>query len=179
MARPAAYSAWQKFAHWATLLLILILFGLAWSEDLFPRGPARDRLWWLHVSFGLLLAALLVARLATRLLRGAPSPPTSSRAERLAAAATHGLLYVLPALTILVGMVLAGRRSLPLSFFDLFAFPALAAPADRTAIRLAQNFHEWTAYLVLLLAGGHALVALWHHYVRRDGVMERMLPGRR
>ena len=33
-------------------------------------------------------------------------------------------------------------------------------------------------YGLLTLVGLHVLAALYHHFIRRDGVLQRMLPGR-
>jgi cytochrome b561 len=34
-------------------------------------------------------------------------------------------------------------------------------------------------YLMLTLVGLHVLAGLYHHFIRRDGVLQRMLPGKR
>ena len=69
--RPAAYSTAQKSLHWLIFLLVVGLYGITYGEAFYPRGdPGRDTLWWLHISFGLLLAALVVWRIAARVAGG-------------------------------------------------------------------------------------------------------------
>ncbi|WP_206692536.1 cytochrome b/b6 domain-containing protein [Azospirillum sp. INR13] len=44
--------------------------------------------------------------------------------------------------------------------------------------RSVKEIHELAANLILALAALHMAAALWHHLVRRDGVLGRMLPDR-
>ena len=74
------------------------LFALAEIWDALPRGtPARKLLQSLHVSFGLLFAAVLVARIVWRLTAGRRLPRASGGIWGLAGSSMHVLLYVLMA----------------------------------------------------------------------------------
>lgn len=177
--RPASYSVTQKALHWTIFLLVVGLYGITYGEEFYPRGdPGRDTVWWLHISFGLFLAALVVWRITARLVQGAPDMlPAASRLEHRIAAATHGLLYLLLIVIPLLGIVLTWLRGDALSFFGLFTIPAPIA-ADREAARTVKELHELSANLILIVAGIHAAAALWHHLVRRDDVLRRMLPDK-
>ena len=174
-----AYAPIQKSLHWAIFLLVVGLYGMTYAEDLFPRGdPGRAMLWFLHISFGLLLLGLVVARVAARVALGAPAlPRTTSGLERGLAHLTHFLLYALLFAIPIVGVVLTWMRGDALDFFGLFTIPAPFAP-DRETARSVKEVHEVLATLILFVTGVHAAAALWHHYVRRDDVLRRMLPGR-
>lgn len=176
---PATYSPSQKFLHWSIFLLIAGLYAITYGEAFFPRGdPGRDAIWWLHISFGLLLVGLIVWRLAARVLQGAPAMPAgSSRAEHLLAAAGHGLLYLLLIAIPVLGISLTWLRGDELSFFGLFTIPSPVA-ADRETARSVKELHETAATAILVLAGLHAIAALWHHHIRKDNVLTRMLPAR-
>ncbi|PWC33418.1 cytochrome b [Azospirillum sp. TSO35-2] len=175
---PTSYSPLQKSLHWLIALLVVGVYLITFAEDFYERGtPMRAMVWWLHISFGLLLLALVVGRIVLRLTRGAPALPASMTGRERGAAhlmhlALYGLLLAIP----LIGVVLAWLRGNALSFFDLFIIPAPFA-TDRTLGRSVQEVHELAANLILALAALHAVVALWHHFVRRDGVLARMLPG--
>ena len=41
----------------------------------------------------------------------------------------------------------------------------------------AEKIHQWLAYALFAVAALHAFAALYHHFVRRDSVLVRMLPG--
>jgi len=175
----AAYSPMQKALHWSIFLLVVGLYGVTYGEAFFPRGdPGRDAIWWLHISFGLLLAVLVLWRIAMRLATGAPAlPPGMSPLERRLAAVAHSALYLLLVVLPVLGIALTWLRGDALSFFGLFTLPAPVA-ADRELARTVKELHELAANLILAVAGLHAAAALWHHYVRRDSVLKRMLPGR-
>ena len=174
-----AYSPTQKALHWLLFILVLGLYGLTYAEALFARGdPNRDVVWWLHISFGLLLAGLVVWRVLLRLTRGAPQLPASMTSmERALARVGHFALYALLITLPVLGILLAWSRGDALSFFGLFTIPAPFQP-DRNIARTIQELHNLGANGILILAGIHALAALWHHFIRKDDVLERMLPER-
>lgn len=174
-----AYSPTQKLLHWGIFALVLGLYGITYAEALFPRGdPGRDAVWWLHISFGLLLAALVATRIGFRLANGVPALPAEvTRIERVAASVAHGLLYALLIVIPTLGILLTWFRGDTLGFFGLFAIPAPYAP-DRETAHFVKELHELAANAILVVAGLHAAAGLWHHFVRRDDVMRRMLPGR-
>ncbi|RRH93520.1 cytochrome b [Mesorhizobium tamadayense] len=176
----ATYTSAQKFLHWALFALVILLYALTYGEDLLPRGdPAVDAIWRLHISFGLLLAAFVFWRVVLRGMRGAPRLPAEMPApERAAAKVGHFILYALLIAIPVLGILLAWFRGDALSFFGLFTVPAPFAP-DRATARTIRELHSLCANGILIVAGIHALAALYHHFIRRDGVMARMLPGNR
>ncbi len=176
----SSYSPSQKGLHWLIFLLVIGLYGITFAEDFYPRGtPGRAMVWWLHISFGLLLAGAILARLGLRLTRGVPDLPSSmSTNERRLASLAHLGLYALLIAIPVIGVVLTWLRGDTLTFFSLFTIPAPFAP-DRELGRTIKELHELAANLILALAALHAAAALWHHYIRRDDVLTRMLPSSR
>jgi len=174
-----AYGPLQKTLHWLVFLLVVFLYGITYVEDLFPRGdPGRVWIWWLHISFGLCLAVVLVVRIAARMRLGTPAAVSSiTPLEERLARITHLLMYVLMVTVVILGVVLAIYRGDALSLFGLFTIPSPIAPNRETA-RFIQELHELGATALVLLASFHAVAALWHHFVRRDDVLARMLPGK-
>jgi cytochrome b561 len=160
--------------HWTIALLILAAFGLGLTVDDFPKS-------WdaavvnAHVLLGLGVLGLSVARLAWRL--GHKPPPLlksgSPLVEALARLA-HGLLYLLMLTVPLIGVptLLYRGRGIDLGLFAIG--PVL--PRTPTIFHPLTEIHELSAYALLLLAGGHALAALYHHWVLRDRTLARMMP---
>ncbi|MDX8491649.1 cytochrome b [Mesorhizobium sp. VK22B] len=175
-----AYTSAQKFLHWALFALVLLLYALTYGEDLLPRGdPTVDAIWRLHISFGLLLAALVFWRVVLRGMKGAPRLPAEmSGLERTTAKVGHFILYALLVALPVLGILLTWFRGDALSFFGLFTMPAPFAP-DRATARTIRELHSLCANGILIVAGIHALAALYHHFIRRDTILTRMLPGNR
>jgi len=172
------YAPGQKALHWLIFLLVIGLYGLTYGEDFFPRGdPGRATVWWLHISFGLLLAALVALRVAMRLSLGAPGLPAAmSEMERKLAHVAHLLLYALLVAIPVLGIFLTWFRGDALTFFGLFTIPSPVAP-NKAIAGLIRETHSLCANLILIVVGLHAAAALWHHFIRKDDVLRRMLPG--
>lgn len=173
----ATYTASQKWLHWSLFGLVLFMYALTFGEDIFPRGDARvDVAWRIHISFGILFAVLVALRLALRLGNGAPAlPDGTTPLEGLAAKGGHLLLYALLVAIPVLGVLLTWYRGDALSFFGLFTIPSPVTP-DRAVARSIKGLHSLCANGILIVAGLHALAALWHHYIRHDAVLRRMLP---
>ncbi|MDX8528473.1 cytochrome b [Mesorhizobium sp. MSK_1335] len=174
------YTSSQKFLHWALFALVVLLYGLTFGEEFYPRGdPAVDAIWRLHISLGLLLTALVFWRVVLRGVRGTPGLPAEmSPLERTAAKVGHFALYALLVAIPVLGILLTWFRGDALSFFGLFTVPAPFAP-DRATARTIRELHSLCANGILIVAGLHALAALYHHFIRRDAILTRMMPGNR
>lgn len=166
------------FFHWATVLLVVGLFALAEIWGFLPRGtPIRRLLQWLHISFGLLFAAVFVLRVLWRVSAGRRLPPASTGLVQRAASAVHGAFYVLLAVQIVLGFLFRWAQAEPFTFFGLFSIPTLI-PIDHDQRRFIGDLHNYVAWAIIVLATGHALSALFHHYALRDGVLRRMTSSR-
>lgn len=176
---PLAYRPTQKFVHWAVFFLVIIIYSLTYATEFFPSdAPERRWVWWFHVSFGLLLAGLIVWRIIMRLMFSVPQlPPTMSTQERRLARMVHKLLYALLIIAPATGIVLASARGVTLSFFGLFSIPGPIETNQSLARTLYKVHYVWT-HSLLIVAGLHAMVALWHHFIRRNDILTRMLPKR-
>lgn len=173
------YGASLRALHWLTVLSIIVVYGVTYVEQLFPRGSAgRDWVWWTHISVGLLVLLLVAVRIPTRILGATPAASTAlSRSVKIASEAVHGLLYLLLIVTPLVGIYLSFLRGNEVSFFSLFTIPSPIA-VDRPTAREVQEVHEWLANALVILALLHAAAAVVHHVVLKDDVLKRMMPER-
>jgi cytochrome b561 len=171
---PARYDSLTIALHWATAALVLLQFALAETWDFFPR-PAHHLMIVAHMSFGLILAAVFILRLAWRTrpdrIRFAAEPGLLGRA----ATGLHHLLYLLLGLEILLGILTRWTDNHPLSFFGLLIPSPFGTVSDAVGGAVVE-IHDLTAWAIIVLAGLHAAAALYHHYYRRDDVLRRMLP---
>ena len=164
--------------HWATAVLVVGLFALAEIWSFLPRGtPTRRLLQSLHISFGLLFAAVFVLRIIWRSTQGRRLPPAAQGLLGAASTGVHGLLYLLMAAQIVLGFLFRWAQGEPFTFFGLFDVPRLIA-IDREQRHFIGDMHELVAWAIIVLALLHALAALFHHYYLRDGVLRRMLRSR-
>ena len=173
------YTAKQKFLHWTTFGLVLGLYGITYAESLFGNGtPERAAVWWLHISFGLLLIPLVLWRVAVRAARR-KSPMIAQRSglEHVVAKIVHAALYVLLIAIPILGVVLAWLRGDASRFSGCSLFPRHSL-SNRELAHLVQEIHGFLAHVIIALAAVHALAALWHHFGRRDDILKRMLPGK-
>lgn len=181
------YNRVRRWLHWAIAALVLgtIPLGLAFTNfDYKPALEAAlgkgafDAGYSLHKSVGLLVLALMVARIAAKLLWPDPEhrPPLPAF-NRVASRAAHGLLYVLLLAGPLLGWAGVSAYPAPLPFFGLFEAPPLIGP-DRPLAETLLVLHRFAAYAIIAIAAVHIAAALHHGIVRRDGVLERMLARR-
>ena len=177
-AGPAAtrYDGMSIALHWVTAALVLVQFALAETWHYFPR-PVHHVMIMLHMSFGLLLAGAILLRLVWRWRFGRVLPLAGQGLLDLAAKALHRLLYGLVLAEIMLGFATRWTDNQPLSFFGLLIASPFGTFAKATG-HLVDRIHDLTAWAIIGLAAIHALAALGHHYLLKDGVLRRMLPLR-
>lgn len=170
------YDSRTRALHWASALLVLGLWLAGEFLDAVPRGTPRITVRSLHIGCGLLLGGLLVWRVWWRQHGGLRFPLEPGLRFARQALWAHRLLYAAIALMVLTGIALVWIRGDNL--FNLISIPAFD-PGNRELRHEAKEIHGWIANGLLIGAGLHALMALWHQWVLRDGLLLRMLPARR
>lgn len=174
------YSTVSIALHWIVGIGIIVIAAAEMLRGELPKGHAvREGLKFLHNPAGTVIFALVLVRIVWRLLSTAPGMPADMRPwEKFAANLTHLALYAVMIAIPLLGIVFTLARGRPIDFgvFQI-AYP-LTHIIDATTMKGMKSAHEWLGQAVLGLAFIHAAAALWHHYVRRDDVLTRMLPKR-
>jgi superoxide oxidase len=163
----------SRLLHWAAALAIVAAFALVWGHELVPRGPIASGMVTLHMWAGLLVFALLILRLAVRLLRPAPSLEEIARWQTIAARLVQATLYLAMAVQPPLGWFYQNLRGRDVPFFG-WALPRLAEP-DATLGKEVLEIHNFLGWAILVLAGLHAAAALYHHFFLRDRVLASML----
>lgn len=172
--KPTVFHPVARVLHWsmAILILAMLFIGVSMVTDLSVRHPVLVSL---HKGTGLALLVLVIARIIVRLsIPHPPLPQDLPAVQRLAAGASHLLLYGLMLAMPLLGwaMLSAGGYPRPL---DL---PAIA-PHDVQLYAVLRQAHGWAGYLLFATVLVHVGAALMHAWVRRDGVLRSMGPGPR
>jgi cytochrome b561 len=178
-AAAQSYDRIAKMVHWTTLLLIAGVYVAVWASHAAGSREQSALLVQLHRSIGLTILALTLFRLAWRWnARIPPLPAELPLFQKLAARAIEYILYVLLLLQPALGVLNTNARGRLVDFYFLGELPPVVGP-DKMLAKQAMAAHELVAYLLLALVALHAVAALFHHFVRRDNVLNAMLPGRR
>jgi cytochrome b561 len=176
----ASYDRVAQAVHWLVAVLAVTVVWLGWGIGWAPRNtPRRDFFVLVHESVGLTILAAMVFRAWWRWRHPPPPlPPTLARHEAALAQLTHLALYVL-----LIAMPLAGYSSAAMAghavdLFGILTIPPIWPENDRLS-QWAIAVHLAGQYPLYLFIALHVAGALFHGAIRRDGVIERMLPMRR
>lgn len=162
--------------HWITALLVLLLWCAGQTIDWFPRGAPRITVRGLHILFGVALGLILCWRIGWRATRGAHPPAVEPGVRGTIAQLMHWLLYLTLAATVALGVANTWVRGD--NILGLFSVPAFD-PGNRNLREQVEDLHSLFANGLLILAGLHAVAALLHHFVQKDGVLRRMWPSLR
>lgn len=154
MTTRTGYSRTQITLHWLTAIAVLVAwFTHEGMEDVAEaawranEGPFPT----VHTVAGALAMILIITRIILRRRRGAPEPQGSEMAK-LAATWGHRLIYAL-----------------------VLIVPLLGAATWFGGFRDLSDIHEIAAKSLMLAALGHATMAIWHQFGKKDGTLMRML----
>jgi cytochrome b561 len=170
------YTWTAKGLHWVIFALLIVQFIVAWTMPHIGRNTQPDTLINLHLSVGVLILAAVIVRLGWRLTQGEPEPAAGlTPRERLVSHAVHWLLYLLLLVLPILGWINASWRGFPVIMFG-FELPKLVGTRAPGFGWTGDVHGLLTNYAMLALVGLHVAAALYHYFVRRDGVLQRMLP---
>ena len=168
-----AYTPLAVLLHWTLAVLIIGMIGLGWYMQSLEKGPVAGWYFNLHKSIGLVVAGLVVLRLAWRLSHPpAPLPGSVPRWQARAAKASHWLLYAAMLAMPLFGTLGALLSKSGIVFFGT-PLPRVFEP-DRDLMKIFYGAHGVTAVILVGLIVLHVLAALKHLLIDRDGVFQRM-----
>lgn len=176
-AAPAAFHPLARVLHWsmAALILGMLFVGVGMVSTV---APLHSRLLALHRPLGIAILALALLRVLVRLAhRPPPLPGDLPGWQRAAAHGSHALLYGLMLAQPLVGWAMLSAGAYPVTLAPGVTLPPIA-PRDAAlyaGLRQAHTVLAMAFYAVFLL---HLGAALFHAWVRRDGVLASMTSGR-
>jgi len=174
---PPHYSRRARRFHWWMFGFVAFAYLMVNLVDLFERGtPLRRGVMQSHFLAGLVVLALVLPRLLHR-MRNAPPPivPAIARWEAGLSALTHVLLYAFLIVQPLLGLltVWLGGRGIGIPFTELLIPSPLTENHDLH--EQLEDIHVWIGQAFYFVIGLHIVAALWHHFVRRDTTLRRIL----
>ncbi len=165
--------------HWLMLLLFIAVYALIELRELYPKGSdPREAMKMWHFMLGMLVFVLVWPRLAARL--SGPTPgiqPEPPSWQQLSAKLLHLALYALMIIMPLSGWLELSAAGKPIPFFGL-QLPALIGE-NKDLAKQIKEVHEIIGTVGYYLIGLHVAAALYHHVIKRDNTMTRMLPLRK
>jgi len=162
--------------HWLMFLLMVAVYATIELRGLFPKGSdPREAMKALHFMLGLSVLLLVILRIYAKVTSATPiiTPglsPLQDYAAKLGHLALYGLMVVMPVL----GWLMLSAAAKPIPFFGL-ALPPLIAENKELAKSL-KEIHETIGVIGYYLIGIHVLTVLYHHHIRKDNTLARMLP---
>ncbi len=173
----AGYTATARVLHWITAILVLaqivlgILIANKWT------GAWQDQLYDLHKSNGAVLIPIILIRIFYRWGHPPPLLPADIPAiKQLAAYTTHYLLYALVVAQVFLGWIATGSYPAPVPIYGLFNLPSIW-PENRALSEQLLAIHKVVGISIGVVAAMHIGAALFHHFVRKDRVLMRMISG--
>ena len=172
------YSSLAKWFHWTTvpLLFLALATGLVIR---FMKDDAKMGFYALHESVGLLILFLAIARLAWRGFSTPPALPDHIPARmRRAANAVHHGLYAALVIQPLLGFFTTNAYGFPMrgatAFLGFIDMPKFMEANETLALVLHWG-HSLVGWAIPLLLAAHIGGAIYHHALRRDGTLLRMI----
>lgn len=181
------YKPGAQAFHWITAALMALVIPLGWIFAEFKTKPDSHGVLQaplpgttadyasLHKTIGLSIFAIVVARIAYRIANPPPALPGRMASwERAISHASHWLLYLVLLVMPISGYIMSSASDHPISVLGLFDVPKL--PIGKAQGAVAAQIHLAVQFAVYALIVLHVLATAWHLVVRRDAILDRMLP---
>ena len=172
------YTATAKSLHWLMALLIFGLLALGFYMSDLPLSPEKLQFYSWHKWAGVSVFVLVWLRLFWRVTHRPPAFAASlSATQQTLAHLGHLALYLLMIAIPVSGWLMSSAKGVQTVWFGVLPLPDLLGRDKALGAQLA-DLHSALNIGLLVLIGGHAAAALFHHLVRKDDTLRRMLPAR-
>ena len=164
--------------HWLLALAIVGTFSVGLYMHDLPMSPTRLKLYNWHKWAGITVLALSAMRLLWRLSHRPPIDLPMPGWQKRAAHATHWALYALFFAVPLAGWAYSSSAGFPVVVYGVLPLPDFV-PVDKILAESLKDLHKMLGIALSALVFVHVAAALKHQFFDRDGLLARMLPGKR
>ncbi|MFZ0258000.1 MAG: cytochrome b [Gammaproteobacteria bacterium] len=166
----------QQTLHWFIVIAAITQLTLGFTFTSLPQDdPVRGTVFAAHATVGLIILAVMLARLGWRLSNPVPRlPETLKPWEKRLARSTHWLLYLLLIGMPIGGYLLVNAHGHAVPFFGTELPPLI--PANETLEEIIEVIHIGGAFSIIGLVILHAVGALRHEFILHDNTLRRMTP---
>lgn len=170
----AAYGSVAKFFHWLIFLLLLFMIIFGYFLSSIPKDY-QPMAYNIHKLTGITILTLMILRGMWALVNPKPTLPAGTLPwQHSVERAVHFLLYLVVITMPLAGWIgsVAAGRPPHLGNFEF----NLPIKQNKIISETALNVHGLIAILIIVLVSVHILAALYHHFIKQDNILRRMLP---
>jgi cytochrome b561 len=171
------FAASRRRLHWLIFALVLLAYLFINVFELFPKGSlTRANILAAHFTAGIAVLLLVLPRVWLRRRHADPpiTPPLQPWASRLSKL-THLALYLFLVVQPVLGILTVQVGGKPVKLFGVTLLPPLLGAPDRAFSHQLEDIHGWIGTIFYWVIGLHILAALWHHYIRKDDTLKRMV----
>ncbi len=173
------YTRTAKSLHWMMALMIFGLIPLGMYMHELPLSPEKLQLYSWHKWIGVTVFVLLLVRVSWRLTHQPPAlPEQMSKIQKTASHAGHIALYLLMLAIPLSGWLMSSAKGYQTVWFGVLPIPDLLSKDKELGETLAE-VHESLSWVMVTILIVHVAAALKHHFIDKDDVLTRMIPGHR
>lgn len=173
---PDRYTGVAMAFHWLLAFLITASFAFGLYMVELPFSPARLKQYNWHKWAGITILALSALRLLWRLARRPPPlSPNIPAWQVRASVGTHGLLYMLFFAAPLAGWAYSSAAGFPVVYLGILPLPDWV-PRNAELAQQLKLLHRVLTYSLAGLVVLHVMAAFKHHFIDRDGLIDRMNP---
>lgn len=185
MAWRNTQSYWGRTArllHWVIALFIFAAMGTGFIILNLNVDTEEGRVIWrvlmpLHKDFGVVGFVLSVARVLWAVTNVFPRAPAALTAlEKFSAKVAHYLLYALILIVPLSGWASSSAFGVQTRVFEAIPLPKILEK-DEALMAILDPMHRYLAYAITAIIAAHTLAACWHHFIKRDDVLTRIIRG--
>ena len=185
------YGSIAKWIHWTIAVLFLGSYCAVYYRHWFTEDETPEN--WislqLHLSIGITIAVIVILRIIWRNVNQNPDQEPGSKLAHLAAQIGHYTLYVVMILMPLTGYIGTGVNTEFFFLFDITKFESTSLYQLIVTNWMGLTFEEFEApidffhknimgeWLVWILIVGHAMAAMYHHFIKKDRTFIKMTTG--
>ncbi|MEP3279749.1 MAG: cytochrome b [Stappiaceae bacterium] len=172
-----AYTGTARFFHWLTVLCVLTMIPAGLLMLRIGSGSLQNFLFDFHRSMGVVLFVITAFRLAYRIThKPAPLPADIPALQKGAAHLVHVILYGFLLINPLIGWIGTSAYGAAIKVFGLFTLPPIIAK-DKAFATTVLEVHQVMGWIFTAAVVVHIAAALFHHFIKHDGILLRMTRG--
>jgi superoxide oxidase len=174
--KSTRYSKLTIGLHWLMLILLVSVYATINLRELYPKGSdPRELLKALHFMLGLSVLLFVFIRITVRLFSNIPDIiPNLHTWENVISKIVHALLYFMMIVMPILGWLTLSAAGKVIPFFGLDLPPLI--DENKEYGKLLKEIHETIGVIGYYVIALHAAAALYHHYIKKDNTLTRMLP---